>query len=105
MSTDASFPQRVKQAVLEAEPETEVYLFGSRARDDACAESDWDFLVLLNGPANEEKKHAVRRRVLDVELDAGETASLFFYSYDEWFSEDLRWTPFRENVRREAEAL
>jgi len=36
----------VKCTVLELDPEAEVVLFGSRARGDARADSDWDFLVL-----------------------------------------------------------
>jgi len=39
----------VKQAVHEVEPEADIVLYGSRARGDAHAESDWDFLILLNG--------------------------------------------------------
>ena len=38
--------QRIKQNVHEVEPEAEVWLYGSRARRDARADSDWDVLVL-----------------------------------------------------------
>ena len=38
--------QRVKQAVHKVEPEADSLLYGSRARGDAQAESDWNFLKL-----------------------------------------------------------
>jgi predicted nucleotidyltransferase len=41
--------ERVKHAVHEVEPEADIVLYGSRARGDAHAESDWDFLILLDG--------------------------------------------------------
>jgi hypothetical protein len=36
--------RRVKQAVHAVEPDAEVILYGSRAREDARSESDWDSL-------------------------------------------------------------
>ena len=41
--------KQVKQTVHEIEPEAEIILYGSRARGDANSESDWDFLILLDG--------------------------------------------------------
>lgn len=43
--------EQVKQAVHEIEPGAEIILYGSRARSDAQAESDWDFLILLDDVA------------------------------------------------------
>jgi predicted nucleotidyltransferase len=41
--------RKVKQAVGEVEPEAEIILYGSQARGDSNAQSDWDFLVLVDG--------------------------------------------------------
>jgi predicted nucleotidyltransferase len=41
---------RVKQAIHDVEPAAEIILYGSRSREDAGTESDWDFLVLVDGP-------------------------------------------------------
>lgn len=40
--------EQVKQSVHEIEPDADIILYGSRARGDAHAESDWDFLILLS---------------------------------------------------------
>ena len=44
--TDKAMMQRIKQNVLEVDPQAEVWLYGSRARGTANEESDWDVLVL-----------------------------------------------------------
>ncbi|HHW11119.1 MAG TPA: nucleotidyltransferase domain-containing protein [Firmicutes bacterium] len=38
------------------EPDADILLFGSRARGDATADSDWDFLILVNGKVDERRK-------------------------------------------------
>ena len=54
---------RVKQAVQETEPGAEIILYGSRARKEARSESDWDFLVLVDGPLSDERADAIRHRL------------------------------------------
>lgn len=39
---------RIHHIVHEANPKAEVFLFGSQARGDARADSDWDVLILLD---------------------------------------------------------
>lgn len=40
---------QISRAVRQIEPDAEVILFGSRARDSAHPDSDWDVLILLEG--------------------------------------------------------
>ena len=47
--------EQIKQTVLELEPEAEIILYGSRSRGDATSESDWDFLILVDGPISDER--------------------------------------------------
>lgn len=47
--------EQVKRAICEMEPEAEIILYGSRAREDSRAQSDWDFLVLVDGLVNDER--------------------------------------------------
>ena len=51
MPVDLTIPREYKRRAEEALPGrmAEIVLFGSRARGDAHAESDWDMAVFLNG--------------------------------------------------------
>jgi len=44
--------KRVKTVVREIEPDAEIYLYGSWARQDSRTDSDWDFLILVDGAVN-----------------------------------------------------
>jgi predicted nucleotidyltransferase len=68
---------RVKQAVHQIEPEVEIILYGSRARGDAHAESDWDFLILLHGKVDDGRTDRVRHRLYDLEWACGEVLPQF----------------------------
>jgi uncharacterized protein len=59
--------KRVKQAVHEVEPEAEIILYGSRARDEAESESDWDFLILVDGHVNDARIDAIRHQLYEIE--------------------------------------
>jgi predicted nucleotidyltransferase len=63
---------RVKQAIHDVEPAAEIILYGSRSREDAGTESDWDFLVLVDGPVNDARIDAIRHRLYDLEWECGE---------------------------------
>ena len=63
---------RVKQAIHEVEPAAEIILYGSRSREDAETESDWAFLVLVDGPVNDARIDAIRHRLYDLEWECGE---------------------------------
>jgi len=60
---DEDLLNQVKRAVAEREPDADIVLYGSRARGDATADSDWDFLVLVNGQVDERRKRAIRHRL------------------------------------------
>lgn len=99
------FLRRVKAAVRAVEPSAEVLLYGSRARGDANPLSDWDFLILLDGAVDRERERRARHQLYDVELATERLVSSIIRSREEWQGAKARWTPFRENVRREAVAL
>jgi predicted nucleotidyltransferase len=94
--------RRIKAAVRMVEPDAEVWLFGSQARGDARPESDWDVLILLDGPVDDEREKTLRRRLFDLELDAGEAISPVIHSRAEWSSSPLNITPFHKHVNEEA---
>jgi uncharacterized protein len=95
--------RKAKAAVKEVEPEAELYLFGSRARGDHNDDSDWDFLVLLPGKIDYDRKSRVYDSLYDIELEYLQIFNVVIYMKDYWFNDDLmRATPFNSNVSRES---
>ena len=97
----AELLERVKQAVHEVEPEADIVLYGSRARGDAHAESDWDFLILLDGVVDDARTDAVRHRLYEIEWDYGEVLCSIVRSRQEWDSSLYQMTPFAKMLREQ----
>lgn len=93
--------QDVKQAVRNVEPIAEVILYGSRARRDATSESDWDFLILVDGIVDTSRVDAIRYQIYEVEWQTGEVLSSIVRSRKEWNSPVYQAMPFHKNVERE----
>lgn len=41
--------EQIKQVVHEVEPDAEIILYGCRSREDSSFDSNWDFLILVDG--------------------------------------------------------
>ena len=82
----------------------EVILYGSRARGDERADSDWDILILTDYPVDLATEEKFRDRLYDLELEIDEPLSVFIYSKNEW-KRRQRITPFYRNVNKEGIAL
>ena len=91
----------VKQAVHEVEPEADIVLYGSRARGDAHAESDWDFLILLDGEVDDARTDAIRHRLYEIEWDGGEVLCSMVRNRQEWDSSVQQVTPFAKILREQ----
>ena len=75
-------------------------LYGSRARGDHHADSDWDLLVLLNRPHNENADFAaISYPLMELGFDLGQYFSVHTYSEQEWSK--MSFTPFYKNVERD----
>lgn len=96
---------RIKQTVLSLEPSAEVILYGSRARGEASAESDWDLLILLDGPVDSGRKAALRQRLYELEWESGEVISPFIRSREQWTNPLLEASPFHERIAKEGVRL
>jgi predicted nucleotidyltransferase len=101
MMQRAELLERVKQAVHEVEPEADIVLYGSRARGDAHAESDWDFLILLDGVVNDARTDAIRHRLYDIEWDCGEVLCSIVRGRQDWCSSLQQMTPFAKVLREQ----
>jgi predicted nucleotidyltransferase len=87
---------RVKESVKSLDPKAKVILFGSKARGDSRITSDWDFLILASTNPSENYKRAIRDKLLDTELEAGEVISTIIFSQGKW--NDYQVTPFYKNI-------
>lgn len=80
-------------------------LFGSRARGDASAGSDWDILLLLNkdGRATDEDFQQYAYPLVELGLKINEQINPIIFTIPEW--EHRSFTPFYHNVNDEAVEL
>ena len=92
---------KVKKCVLDIEPSAEVFLFGSRARNDFTEFSDWDFLVLVDGEVTTARADRVRHSLYEIEWDTGEVISTIIKSRQLWNDPDYRTVPLHKSVERE----
>lgn len=90
--------ESIKKAVLEIEPYAQIILYGSRARKDSDAQSDWDFLILLDGTVNDERIDKIRHRLYEIEWESDEVLCSIIRSRTEWNSSLYKTTPFHQNV-------
>jgi len=92
---------RIKELISSKEPRADVILFGSRARQDFHADSDWDILVLMDkDKISLADEQSLRHSLYDIELDTGEVLSLLIYSKNDW-NNKLKVTPLYKNVKKE----
>lgn len=87
---------RVKETVKSLDPQARVILFGSKARGDSKASSDWDFLILTSFHPSEQYKKIIREKLIETELEAGEVISTIIFSQNAW--NDYQITPLYKNI-------
>lgn len=88
-------------AINNTAPDSEIFLFGSRARKDSKRTSDWDLLILLNtNNLSFEYEKKIMDIFYDVELETGEVISPLIYSKSDW-REKYTITPLYENIEKE----
>ncbi|MCQ2314917.1 MAG: nucleotidyltransferase domain-containing protein [Bacteroidales bacterium] len=80
-------------------PEAQLFLYGSRARGDYNENSDWDLLLLINRPIQNDDYEKIAYPLMELGFDLGQYFSVHTYSKDEW---DKMWfLPFFKNVERD----
>ena len=103
--TDKAMRQRIKQNVHEVDPQAEVWLYGSRARETAREDSDWDVLVLSPQPSlSTADESRFVDHMCDLIVETGEVIQLFAYGKDDWHR-NHSITPFYKSVQLDAVRL
>jgi predicted nucleotidyltransferase len=92
---------KVKECVLTIEPCAEVFLFGSRARNDSVEFSDWDFLVLVDGEVTTARVDRIRHSLYEIEWETGEVISTIVKSRQLWNDPKYRIVPLHLSIERE----
>ena len=68
---EESILHRVNAVIKDIDPSAEVILYGSRARGEAGSESDYDLLILSDGPSTLKREDILRNRLYPIEIDTG----------------------------------
>lgn len=94
-------PALIKQYVHDIDNKAKVWLFGSRAKNKAREDSDWDVLVLTTG---ETVSHQEEARYIDhlsdLMVEIGQAIQVIVYSEKEW---NTRYyvTPLYKSIKKE----
>jgi uncharacterized protein len=90
----------IRHYVSLVDSNAEVILYGSRARGDARPDSDWDILILTEYSVDLTIERKFRNKLYDLELETGESFSVFVYSKHDWQTRH-RVSPFYQYVTGE----
>jgi predicted nucleotidyltransferase len=100
-SKEQIFLDRIIGVVNRTAPDAELYLYGSRARQNAEKFSDWDLLILLNAKkVSFGFETKFMDEFYDLEVETGEIISPLIYTKSDW-DENHSITPLFENIQRE----
>ena len=92
--------KKIKEAVLEIEPNAVILLYGSRARGDAVEQSQSDcyFLILLDGIVGVQRTDKIRHRLYELEWELEEVFSSIIRNKREWNSMPFKSMPIHQEI-------
>ncbi|MEQ8712669.1 MAG: nucleotidyltransferase domain-containing protein [Cyclobacteriaceae bacterium] len=98
---DDQIANEIKKKVNSVDPNSETYLFGSRARKENRSNSDWDILILVDDKkVTNDVEDKFRNELYEIELETGQLISPIIYPKDYW-NDVLVHTPLYASVKRE----
>lgn len=92
-------PGAVKAVVAQVDESAVVILFGSRARGEATALSDWDFLILTLQETTIDYQDQIRALLYEVELANGVVISSVIENIEIW--KLYKESEFYKNISKE----
>ena len=98
---EAALLSRCRDVVQEVVPGATVILYGSHARGSAGPESDYDLLVLVEGPFSRKLEDQIGDRLYALELESDTVLSLLVYEKHTWETPLYKAMPLHRNVDRE----
>ncbi|NLN95813.1 MAG: nucleotidyltransferase domain-containing protein [Bacteroidales bacterium] len=83
MDTNSKILKLIKETACKHLPNAEVFLFGSRAREDATTESDYDILVLTSIDLSPKEKLPIKTNIRKELLKDGIRSDILIQSKNE----------------------
>ncbi len=78
------------------DPNAKIILFGSRARNDAKKDSDWDFLILTEATPDRVFRNKIYDELFELELETDEVLTGIIQNLDSW--NEYSNTPIYQNI-------
>ena len=103
--SDSDLLRRCKAAITKVVGNADVILYGSHARGEAQAYSDYDLLILVDEPVNILLKEKILDQVYPVQLETERMISFIVYNKQQWQSPLYRVMPLHKNIDREGIVL
>lgn len=97
--------KKCNTAIKNIDPSAEIVLYGSRARGDAGAESDYDLLIITDKEATLEREDVFRQQLFPIEIETGAVLTVFLINRREWDSPLFNAMPFYQNVKKDGVLL
>lgn len=99
------FLHQIQEKVHYLLPDAEIILHGSRVRNEARQDSDWDFLIISQHPLDRRMVTELKDSLYEVELANDEVVSSIIRSRQEWSSPEYDALPFKAAVEKEGVML
>jgi predicted nucleotidyltransferase len=105
MSRNDEIILKIKEVAERKYPDSEIYLYGSRARNEAKKHSDWDLLILLKqNNISFDLETELMDDFYNLELETGEVFSPLIYPKAVWET-IYKFSPLKENIQKDGVRL